>query len=140
MVLHARNQDNIRPLQRRVGVVEETLPIIEHGHGDAKVCLPTTKCILFIKLNEISFFKSDDVYAIMHDIYGNTHFITKPIKWIEERLKFSIFYRVHKSFLINLYNISQYVKNDGGSLIMECGTHVPVSRRKRSEIGQVIGL
>jgi len=62
------------------------------------------------------------------------------MKWIEDRLKFSTFYRVHKSYYINLYNISQYTRQDGGALVMECGDEVPVSRRKRSEIGVVLGL
>ena len=120
--------------------VQESQPLIELSHSDAKVSLPTTNCILFIKLKEISYFKADDVYAVMHDIHGDTHFITKSMKWIEERLKFSTFYRVHKSYFINLYNVSKFTRKDGGDFIMECGDLVPVSRRRRGEIGVVLGL
>jgi len=138
MLVQSTANNNIRPLQSRIA--QEVLPLIEYSHSDAKVSLPTTKCILFIKIREICYFKADDVYAMMHDVHGNTHFITKSMKWIEDRLKFSTFYRVHKSYYINLYNISQYTRQDGGALVMECGDEVPVSRRKRSEIGVVLGL
>lgn len=135
--MHAPN-DQLRPLQARIA--QEVLPLIEYSHSDAKVSLPTTKYILFIKVRDISYFRADDVYAVLYDVHGNSHYVTRSMKWIEERLRFSTFHRVHKSYFINLYNVAQYTRADGGGLIMECGNEVPVSRRKRNEISMLLGL
>jgi two-component system LytT family response regulator len=46
-------------------------------------------------------------------------------------LEDSHFIRVHKSFLVNLEHIKEYVRGEGGSVIMANGHEVEVSRRKK---------
>ena len=42
------------------------------------------------------------------------------------------FLRVHHSSLINLAEVSMYVKGEGGSVVMSDKSKVPVSQRKKN--------
>ncbi len=44
------------------------------------------------------------------------------------------FYRVHKSYLINLEHIRRFEKAEGGYVILETDAKVPVASRKREEL------
>lgn len=43
------------------------------------------------------------------------------------------FFRIHKSYLINLYHVREYVRGAGGLVIMSNGIELGVSRRKKEE-------
>jgi len=47
------------------------------------------------------------------------------------------FFRVHKSFLVNLFAISRFEKADGGYLVMENNDRVPVATRKKDELKEL---
>ncbi|MBL7756054.1 MAG: LytTR family transcriptional regulator [Chitinophagaceae bacterium] len=49
----------------------------------------------------------------------------------ETLLEDSSFVRVHKSFLVNLQHIQEYIRGEGGSIIMTNNHEVEVSRRKK---------
>jgi two-component system LytT family response regulator len=57
--------------------------------------------------------------------------ISRTLKEIEEMLEGTIFYRVHHSFLVNINEISKYIKGEGGYLIMNDGSNIDVSRSKK---------
>jgi len=42
--------------------------------------------------------------------------------------------RVHQSHLINLKQVKEFIKGEGGYLIMKDGTNIPVSTRKKQEV------
>ena len=41
------------------------------------------------------------------------------------------FVRVHKSYLINLLHVKEYIRGEGGSFLLSNGHEVEVSRRKK---------
>ena len=57
--------------------------------------------------------------------------ISKPLFDYEQLLAGTIFLRVHKSFLINLLHIKEYMRGEGGTVIMSNGMEIEVSRRKK---------
>lgn len=99
-----------------------------------KIVFPVNNGFIFIDPDNISFFKSDGNYCILNDVNGQSYFISKSLKWVEDQLNIAIFQRVHRYFLINFKNIHKYsIKGDGG-FYMVCGTQIPVSRAKKYEI------
>ena len=60
--------------------------------------------------------------------------MSKPLKFFVEALqKINLFYRPHRSYLINLSRIKEYVKKDGGFIIMENNKAVSISNDKKEE-------
>jgi two-component system LytT family response regulator len=64
---------------------------------------------------------------------GNKYLDTKTLKTFEETLDEDKFFRVHKSHLINLDHLREYLNSDGGQVVMKDGTLVPVARGRLAE-------
>ncbi|HEY0750572.1 MAG TPA: LytTR family DNA-binding domain-containing protein, partial [Chitinophagaceae bacterium] len=56
---------------------------------------------------------------------------SKPIADYEELLSDSGFVRIHKSLLVNLLHVTEYIKGEGGIVVMSTGEKLEVSRRKK---------
>jgi len=65
---------------------------------------------------------------------------SKTLKYFESNLPASQFYRVHKSYLVNLHHIKKYLKHDGGELVMSDNKRLPVSRNHREKILKLIQM
>ena len=102
-----------------------------HSPQDMKLCIPSLKGFQVVDLKDVLFCEASSSYT-------NFHFADKPIictaKTIleyEELLKDANFVRLHKSFLVNLLHIKEYLRGEGGSVILSNGKELEVSRRKK---------
>jgi len=118
--------------------IERTLLNLKSVSSLSKTCLPTLDGSIFIRLSDISHFKSEDIYCRLITREGKSHFITKPLKWIEHKLFKYGFYRIHKSYFINVLSIGQYHRSDGGYLMMDSGKTVPISRSKKNQLQRLL--
>ena len=59
--------------------------------------------------------------------------ISKPLFDYDKLLADTVFLRVHKSFLINLMHIKEYMRGEGGTVVMSDGMEVEISRRKKEQ-------
>ena len=74
---------------------------------------------------------SDRYYTFIF-LKGNVKIVvSKILKEIEEMLEGYPFIRVHHSHIVNLNEITKYVKGEGGYLIMSDGSSVDVSRSRK---------
>ena len=65
--------------------------------------------------------------------------VSKPLKFFVDCLKeMPEFYKPHRSYLINLKHIKQYVNQDGGYIIMDNNKTVSISKDKKDEFFQVM--
>jgi two-component system, LytTR family, response regulator len=69
---------------------------------------------------------------------GKTHLQSKTLKEFDDLLSQSGFFRVHQSHLVNTLHIREFVKTDGGYLLLSDQKSVPVSVRKRAEVVQML--
>jgi two-component system LytT family response regulator len=56
------------------------------------------------------------------------------LKEYEEMLSDCGFFRVHKSYLINLVHIKRFDRQDGGFIVLTNDLKIPVASRKREEM------
>jgi len=65
--------------------------------------------------------------------------ISKPLKHFVELLQnIPIFYKPHRSYLVNLKYIKRYVKSDGGYILLDNGKTVSISKEKREEFLEIV--
>src|SRR5258705_279215 len=78
----------------------------------------------------------DMLQQIPEIIFANKQKIvsTRTLKEYEEMLDDSGFIRIHHSWLINKAYVKQYIKGEGGQVIMNDGTSLDVSRRKKDYV------
>ena len=101
-----------------------------------KIPLNKAEGIEFVFPNQIIYCKSDGSYTTIV-LEKRKVVITKSLREMEEVLQKYGFLRVHKSYLINLSHILEYVRHDGGYLKMDNGDKVAVSRRKKDQLMQL---
>jgi len=102
--------------------------------SEKKIVLKTSDAIWLVKTKEISYCEADSSYTKFFLMNGKTIMVSGYLMEFEEILRDSGFFRVHKSFLVNLSDIVRFEKGDGGFLVMSNNDRVPVASRKLSEL------
>ena len=100
---------------------------------EMRLCLPTQKGFTIVKLEEIIYCEAQRSYTIFRLINNKSIIISKPLFDYDKLLADTIFLRVHKSFLINLMHVKEYMRGEGGTVVMSNGMEVEISRRKKEQ-------
>jgi len=98
-----------------------------------KLALPTSNGLIFVKTVDIIHIESSNTLTIFFLYDGQQIAVSRTMKDCEEMLSLKGFARIHQSHLINLQHVKRYIKGDGGRVIMEDGSALEVSRRKKDE-------
>ena len=99
-----------------------------------RIALPSSKEIRFIRTTEIIRCESSNNYTTFHILNGESIVTSKPIFEYEEILQAYGFIRCHQTHLVNKRYIKSLVKQDGGYLLLENGSKIPISRMKREMV------
>jgi two-component system LytT family response regulator len=99
--------------------------------GEMKLCIADMKGFRVIHLADVIYCESDSSYTVFHLVGGQSIITSKSILEYELLLEQSHFCRIHKSFLVNLQHIKEYIRGEGGSVVLSDGKTVEVSRRKK---------
>ena len=103
-----------------------------------KISLATQQAIHFVSPANIVYCESDSNYTKIYFSDKSKLVVSKTLKEIEEVLLPYGFFRIHHSYIINLKQVSRYVKADGGSIEMAGGIQLAVSRQRKEELMQVL--
>lgn len=101
--------------------------------AEMRLCLPTQKGFTIVKLEEILYCEAERSYTVFHFTNSRPVVVSKPLYDYEKLLTDTSFLRIHKSFLVNLHHVKEYLRGEGGSIIMTNGTEIEVSRRKKEQ-------
>lgn len=108
----------------------------------SKIGLTHKDGVKFVNFEQISSLSADGVYCKVYLNNGDSFLISKPLGYYADLLQKNsgIFFRPHRSHLINLMYLQEYNKQDGGSIVMENGIRIPVSRGKKEEFLAIIDM
>jgi two-component system LytT family response regulator len=120
---------------KREGVTEALLHNLSNtgSPSEMRLCLPTLKGFIVLKLEEIIYCEAERSYTVFHLEKNKTVIVSKPLLDYENLLKDTSFLRIHKSFLINLHHVREYQRGEGGMVIMSDDAEIEVSRRKKDQ-------
>ena len=102
-----------------------------------KISISTTDKIHLIDVDDIIRCESDNYYTKIFFKDGNKLLVSKTLKEMDQKLEEYDFVRTHKSHLVNMRCIKNFIK-DEMMVVMTDGTKVPVSKRKKERIMEVI--
>lgn len=118
----------------QVSVLKENLSVQQLQ----KIGLPLADGLQFIKIDDLLYFEADGSYTQVVTTKGN-FLVCKKIKEFDELLQNdNRFYRVHRSFLVNVLKISKYSKKEGASVVVENQKVIPVAREKKNDFDEFI--
>ncbi len=99
-----------------------------------KVALATRESIEFVEPNDIIVCSSDSNYTMVYLSNGRKKLISRTLKEFEDILTPYNFYRPHNSHLVNLSKIKEYIRSDGGYLIMYNQMKIPISKSRKDQL------
>lgn len=102
-----------------------------------KISLSTADKIHLIDVDDIIRCESDNYYTIIFFKDGTSLMVSKTLKEIDQKLEEYDFVRTHKSHLVNMRCIMNFIKDEMMVLLTD-GVKVPVSKRKKEKILEVI--
>ncbi|MBU3658774.1 MAG: response regulator [Flavobacteriales bacterium] len=105
-----------------------------HNKPSERLALHSQDKIHIVSIVDIVRCESSVNYTIFYFADNKEMVVTKTLKEFEDLLSEQKFFRVHHSHLVNARYIREFVKSEGGHLILQNGTMVPVSTRKRAEV------
>ncbi len=117
--------DNISALMHNLNRV--------HNQHEMRLCIPSQKGFHVVELNDIIYFEGAGSYTNIFFPARPVICSSRSIHEYEEMLDGSGFMRVHKSYLVNLQHIKEYVRGEGGSLLLSNNKEIEVSRRRKEE-------
>ncbi|MEO5570132.1 MAG: LytTR family DNA-binding domain-containing protein [Bacteroidia bacterium] len=104
-----------------------------------KIMLPSQNGFEFVNVKDIVRLQADSNYTTFYFTDKRKTVVSKTIKEYEEMLAGHDFFRVHQSHIINIQYIKNYVKGEGGIVIMQDGSEIDVSRRRKEEFLKMLG-
>ena len=98
-----------------------------------RIIFPTSYGFQIVKPDNIIYCQADQNYTRVFTSDSKELLISKPLNHIEDLLSVDCFFRIHKSYLVNLNFINAYHKVDGPFVILENGIKLPVATRRNKE-------
>ena len=103
--------------------------------GFHKIAVPTSEGFELIPADQVISCEADDNYTYLFLKNKNKVIACRTLKEMEEQLQdFNFFVRVHHSYMVNLNEVTKYVRGEGGYLIMSDGSTVNVSRSRKESL------
>lgn len=114
--------------------VELLLDSVKRTTPLEKIALHTSEKIHVIELQQIIRLESSGNYTEFYLKDKTKILVSKTLKIYDQMLKEAGFVRIHQSHLINETHVKEYVKQDGGYILMKDGSAPPISARKKAEV------
>ncbi|MFN8347801.1 MAG: 7TM diverse intracellular signaling domain-containing protein [Spirosomataceae bacterium] len=105
-----------------------------------KISIPTIEGVILFPEQDINRLEAMGSYCMIY--LGNNKKITtsKPMSHFEQMIDGHQFMRIHKSHIVNLNNVTRYIRGEGGAVEMKDKSEVPVSRRLKAELLQRLAI
>jgi two-component system, LytTR family, response regulator len=103
------------------------------SQNNHRIALPTLEGLLFVSVSDIIYCESSGPYTQFYLKQPNKILTSRHLKEYEDLLNGYNFFRIHKSYLVNLQEIQKYIRGDGGQLIMSNGAALTVSKQRKEE-------
>ncbi len=118
--------------------IDLLLDTVKERTGPPKLALHTLDKIQVTEIDDIVRCESSGNYTTFFFTDKQKLLVTKTLKEYEKMLDEYNFIRVHQSHLINSNHIKEYIKTEGGYLVMKDGSHVSVSIRKKPMVMKLL--
>lgn len=126
----AIKQQNENSVNKNIEVLINNL---NQKNNQKKIAISTNTGIIVVEIKDIIYCKADGPYTRIYspagELLSSTH-----LKEFENLLAEFGFFRIHKSYLVNLTEIRKYKKSEDAHVIVSNGDRVDVSDKKKDEL------
>lgn len=103
--------------------------IKQHG-GSPRLAVDHSKGFKLFEPHTIAHLEADGNCTLLHFTDGSRYLDTRTLKVYEDMLDPLQFLRVHRSHLINVDQLREYLRDDGHWAVMKDGARLPIARER----------
>lgn len=129
-VLKLKNVVETSYLKNKIDVLLHNLKV---ENALKRISIATPDGYVFVEVSDILYCKADVNYTHIYTKQGDKITTSKTLKTFEKLLLNNHFFRVHNSYLVNLFYVKKYTKGKGGYVTMKDKTNIDVSIRRKDE-------
>ena len=123
-----------KPLTLNEDLVDLIKSVVNKQMDFEKTSIPTKDGLVIVNNQDIVHLEASESYTSIYLTDGKKYLSSKNIKVFEENLNPNIFFRTHKSHIINFaHHLKEFNRSLGNLAVMTNGKQIPVSRRKLTE-------
>ncbi|MFT5236511.1 MAG: DNA-binding LytR/AlgR family response regulator [Flavobacteriaceae bacterium] len=125
--------DYVSEIKAKENSLQNTVLKPKFTQVDVKITIPLQNGFEVLEIKDIFYCQADDNYTNVF-INEKKKLVSKTLKYFDEILSKSGFARVHKSYLVNVNAIIEYIKGKGGSIVLSSGKEIIVSPSRKKEL------
>ena len=96
-----------------------------------RIAIPIQNGYRLVQVDDIIYCHAEKEYTFINQINGEIICSSLNLGEFEEILQDFDFFRVHHSYIINRQYIQNYIRGEGGEIVIDQNQRIPVSRRKK---------
>jgi two-component system LytT family response regulator len=105
-----------------------------------KIAFPQSEGYEFIAAENILYCNAEGAYTHVHLTCNKKFLISRSLGNVEEMLPFNAFQRIHHSTIVNLQHVTNFIRSDGGYVIINNGEKLMVSKARKDKLLERLGL
>jgi two-component system LytT family response regulator len=106
--------------------------------GAQRLAVDHAKGFKLFDPHSIARLEADGNCTVLHFLDGTRYLDTRTLKVYEDMLDTRQFVRVHRSHLINVHQLREYLREDGHWAVMKDGARVPIARERVQEFLEAV--
>tara|TARA_B100000809_G_scaffold118088_1_gene116431 strand:- start:1524 stop:2258 length:735 start_codon:yes stop_codon:yes gene_type:complete len=126
--------DYVAEIRTKEDALQDQVLVPKMNAVSGKITIPQQNGFEVLQTADIMYCKADDNYTEIYLSNNKKKLVSKTLKYFEEALNESGFARVHKSYLVNVNEVTKYIKGKGGSVVLSNGKEIMVSASKKSDL------
>ena len=108
--------------------------------AEQKIALPQREGYEFVDISSIIYCTAEGAYTKIFIKRKKAMLISRTLGDVEELLSPEMFQRIHHSTVVNVSYISQFLRTDGGNVVLKNGEKLSVSKAKKEMLMARLGL
>lgn len=103
-----------------------------------RIALPMFGETRYVNVHDITRCEADNTYTRFFLANGEQVLVSKTLKEYADMLARYNFLRTHQTHLINTAYIKSWIREDGGSLLLNDNTKIPISKVNRAKVKDIL--
>jgi two-component system, LytTR family, response regulator len=122
------------------GIVSNLLQNYRKPEAKQRIALPLRDGYEFAIPQEIIYLEAEGSYTKIFFTDKKHLLVSRSIGDIAEMLPDDLFVRIHHSYIVNIESVTHFLRTDGGFVQLKNGTKLLVSKSKKNEVMDRLGL
>lgn len=126
--------DYVVQIKEKENALEDKVLKAFNSEKQGKITIPVQDGFEVLEATSILYCQADDNYTQIFLKNGGKKLVSKTLKYFQDALTDFGFVRVHKSYLININEVTGYRKGKGGMVVLSTGKEVMVSASQKANL------